>query len=129
MNRLLLLVIILSIMPTANACVCAGGKSTASEGLARASLIFEGRVIATRVTLASEHGWFFPAVEYDFVVRRAWRGISSSEVTLVGGRNDCETLFVDDVMYLVYAGQPAREDRPSSSKCGPTKAISNGIDD
>lgn len=129
MSRLLLVVVMLGSVHTARACVCGGGKATAANGIANASLIFEGRVIATRVTLAEAHGWLFPAVEYDFQIRRTWSGLSSSTVTLVSGRDDCETLFSADEIYLVYASQQLRDARPFSSKCGPTKKAADAGDD
>lgn len=89
-----------------------------------ANAVFEGTVIARRMVLAREHGVFFPVPEYEFRVTRAWKGVSSPTIRLLGGFSNCATVFRKGVPYVVVASphseQPARL---SSSKCGPTVPV------
>lgn len=114
----------------AHACLCGEGKSSVAAGAAQAPIIFEGRVVATRVRLGGEHGKIFPIAVYDFAVLRRWKGASTSSITLVGGYDNCDTLFVGDATYLVYAGPRSRTSgQLSSSKCSPTKDASSAAAD
>lgn len=107
------------------ACLCGGGKVNARAELQFSSAVFEGRVVGTHMRIGSEHGWLFPVPVYRFRVLRAWKGVSSSDLLLLGGYSDCATTFAVASTYLVFAGPHETAPRwLSSSKCGATKLSS-----
>lgn len=111
-------------------CLCGEGKRSAAAGAAQAPVIFEGKVVATRVWLGSEHGKMFPIAVYDFAVLRTWKGAAARSITLVGGYDNCDTLFASDTTYLVYAGPHSQKSgQLLSSKCSPTKDASDAAAD
>lgn len=106
---------------TADACQC-GRRATPEIGMRTSEAVFEGRVVARRMVLGEEHGWFFPIPEYEFRVSRAWKGVTTPAIRLLGGYSNCGYVFGEGTTYLVFAAPHwEKPGRLSSSICDPTR--------
>lgn len=89
---------------------------------------FQGRVLTKRIVLGWSDGWALPIEEYTFGVERAWKGVSSAQVLLREGTDDCDKRFAVGTSYLVFA----TPDKPNtqaltSLACLPTKPSSESV--
>lgn len=106
------------------ACQCAERAADAATALEAASAVFEGTVVDVRLTFGSEHGWLFPVPEYSFAITKAWKGVSSPQIRLLGGYSNCAYTFRAGSSYLVYAGDHwEKRGRLSSSICDRTMPL------
>jgi hypothetical protein len=65
----------------ADACSCGFPETLVARDASVA--VFEGTVVDRRVTLVSDGDFWFPAPEQDIVVRRVWKGVSTSRVSVL----------------------------------------------
>jgi len=129
MRQVILFTFALLCAQRAVACQC-GRLPSPNEAKAKAFAVFEGTLLDKRVILGSSSGWAFPVEEYEFAVTRAWKGVSTSKVVLLGGYGNCASIFAGDTAYLVYATFHGEEpSRLSSSKCLPTKRVATAAAD
>lgn len=124
MKRIVTFVAFLFVTESVYACQCSR-RLTPQEALRSAHAVFQGTVISRRMVLAREHGWLFPVPEYEFRVSRAWKGIATPNVRLLGGYSNCAYVFRQNTSYLVFVGRHReRPDHLSSSICDPTRPAS-----
>jgi hypothetical protein len=123
MKRIVAFTLLLLAPRAAHACQC-GHLPSPEEGLRVSEAVFEGRVIARRMVLGEEHGWLFPVPEYEFRVSRAWKGVATPAIRLLGGYSNCAYVFREGGSYLVFAAPHwEKPGRLSSSICSPTKPV------
>jgi hypothetical protein len=65
----------------AEACTCAGTETLAARDASAA--VFEGTVVDQRITLFSDGPFLLPAPAQDIVVRRVWKGVATSRVSVL----------------------------------------------
>jgi hypothetical protein len=102
----------------AHACSCA--PSTPLEALARATHVFEGRVVAVSEPADTP----VPHREVTLAVVRAWKGVEAVERIVIKTARDgatCGYGFATDTSYLVYAR--ATDGVPWASLCGGTRPM------
>lgn len=106
------------------ACVCPGAPSLDAATLGSASAVFEGRVVAKRVSMEWQYEQFVPIVTSTFAVRRLWKGNHISHVELREGSGSCAGRFSGDASYRVVAdGYDPVTGRLSASACSPTYLV------
>lgn len=115
-----------------HACSCAPPNPPATA-VARADAVFAGTVI--RVADASlinqlQH-WFnwasgptYYSAQYTFAVQSSWKGVATTEATLLASGSMCAAFFALNQSYLVYAYQ-APDGKLSSGICDRTSILNS----
>lgn len=112
----LILLLVMCISSTAQACVCL--TLTPKQSFEEADIVFEGEL--TRSTrLPPTDGLAY--VAYSFEVRSVLKGEARREFTLVQAYTNCDAVFFPNIVYRVYARR--HDGELSSSSCVANEAL------
>jgi hypothetical protein len=107
------------------ACKCPP-EPTASEALGIADVVFVGTIIDQRAYVSFDESCTGPAIEYDVIVERAWKGVFERRVSL-RRLSMCSPAFRVGETALIYAGR--HSDEVFVATCLPTKRIDEAVSD
>jgi hypothetical protein len=107
------------------ACSCPPEPS-AAEALGQADAVFEGTIVDQRAYVSFDEGCTGPAIEYDVIVGRAWKGVSDRQVVL-RRPGTCSPAFRVGETALIYAGRD--NNGLFVMACMPTKGIERAAAD
>lgn len=101
-------------------------EPTAVEALGMADVVFVGTIIDQRAYVSFEEGCTGPAIEYDVIVGRAWKGVFERRVSLRRS-TVCSPAFRVGQTSLIYAGR--HNDELFVESCLPTKRVDEAVSD
>jgi hypothetical protein len=110
---------------TSEACSCPP-EPAAAEALQMVDAVFEGTIVDQRAVLAGDQLCTGVGVEYDVIVRRAWKGVFERRVKLVRA-GVCSPSFRVGSTALIYANRHHGE--LTVCGCMPTKDAANAASD
>jgi hypothetical protein len=111
--------VVLTLWGVGEACSCPP-EPTAAESLKIADAVFEGTIVDQRAYVSFEKNCTGPAIAYDVIVRRAWKGVFDRRVSLQRS-SVCSPAFRVGETALIYAGR--HNDEIFVRGCLPTKRI------
>ena len=103
-HRLAFVALALLLCRSSFACSCAAYPSP-REARTDAHAVFEGTVVRRWPVLRRDPtlGVLVPVQRYLFSIRRAWKGVTSSQIEIVQGTSNCSWRFDTGRTYLVFA--------------------------
>jgi MYXO-CTERM domain-containing protein len=126
--RVLAAALLLFLWPAGRALACTCVQQTPEEAYARASAVFEGRVVGVVPPAAGDVGGG-GRVRVTFRVTQAWKGVEHEQVTVwtTASSATCGYGFEEGRVYLVYASGDAAQS--STGLCSGTKPIGEAADE
>jgi len=96
------------------ACDCI--NVSAEEAFQKNDVVFEGKVIE----VGRKEG---VGIEVLFEVKKIWKGINSSQISVYTNGGDCVFHFVEGGEYLIYSSQRGSEKQLYTNSCSGTKRL------
>jgi hypothetical protein len=128
-TRLVLLalthVVVLLCCARAEACKC-GAEPTPREALAAADAAFVGTIVDQRSYINVDSSYTGPAIEYDVIVQRAWKGIVQPRLSL-RRLSRCSPAFSVGQTSLIFAG--GEHGHLAVWPCLPVKPVAKASED
>jgi hypothetical protein len=101
-------------------------EPAAAEALGIADVVFVGTIIDQRAYVSFDESCTGPAIEYDVIVERAWKGVFERRVSLQRSTMCSPALRVGQTA-LIYAGR--HNDELFVRSCLPTKRVDEAVSD